>query len=128
MLAQRITQSLQGHPELELAILFGSQATGRARLDSDVDVAVLAARPLDTAQKMSLITDIAEATGLSVDLVDIRTAGEPLLGQVMTHGQRLIGSAETQSHWLCRHLVDAEDFMPYVRRMLAERRKAWTGT
>lgn len=119
--------ALQSHPEIELAILFGSMATGRARPDSDVDVAVLAAAPLNAEKKMALIADLAQATGRAVDLVDLRTAGEPLLGQILQHGRRLFGSDEALARLISRHLVEAADFMPYVDRLLAERRRRWIG-
>lgn len=127
VIAQLVTQALLAHPNIELALLFGSQASAQARADSDVDVAVLAARPLHAEQRMALVNDLAQATGLPVDLVDLRAAGEPLLGQILAHGRRLIGSDEAQAELLRRHLVDAADFLPYVRRMLQERRRAWIG-
>ena len=127
MIPALVKQALSAHPAIELAILFGSHANGSARADSDVDVAVLAPRPLDAAQKMSLVADLATATGRPIDLVDMRTAGEPLLGQILTHGVRLQGSTTLQAEWLYRHLVDDADFMPYVQRLLAERRQAWIG-
>lgn len=128
MLTERVKQALAAHPEVELAIVFGSVATGKATAHSDVDLAVLAAAPLDVDQKMALVADVAFATGRAVDLIDLRTAGEPLMGQILEHGQRLLGSPEAHAQLVSRHLVDAEDFLPYARRMLAERRRAWTGT
>jgi hypothetical protein len=39
----------------------------------------------------------------------------------------MIGDSSLHAGLLSRHLLDNEDFMPYVRRMLAERRRAWIG-
>jgi uncharacterized protein len=128
MLTDLVTQALSSHPEVELAIVFGSVAAGTAAAHSDVDLAVLAAAPLSADQKMALVADVAFATGRAVDLIDLRTAGEPLMGQILEHGQRLLGSPEAHARLVSRHLVDAEDFLPYARRILAERRRAWTGT
>lgn len=64
-----LREVLARHPHIELAILFGSLAVDKARPDSDIDLAVASAMPLDTA-----------------------------------------------------------DFMPYRRRILAERRNAWIKT
>lgn len=127
MASPALLDALRSHPELELAILFGSMAVGRERPDSDVDVAVLAAAPLDAQQKMALIADLAQATGRAVDLIDLRTAGEPLLGQILQHGRRLFGSHEAMARLISRHLVEAADFMPYVDRLLEERRRRWIG-
>lgn len=123
-----ITEVLDRHPEIDVAIVFGSLAGGHHRPDSDLDLAVQAAQVLDAATRSALITEFAEATGRAVDLVDLRRVGEPLLGQVLGHGRRLRGSDSAYAALLHRHLLDAADFMPYVRRLLAERRDRWIGT
>lgn len=126
-IVEQVERVLAAHPELEVVVLFGSTALGRERSDSDVDIAVMAGRPLGVEEKVNLIGDIADATGRAVDLVDLRVAGEPLLGQILTHGRRLRGSSSAYAELLRRHVFDAEDFMPYVQRLLAQRRQAWIG-
>ena len=61
-----------------------------------------------------------------MDLVDLHTAGEPLLGQVFK-GQRLLGSTTLYAQLLSRHLIDSADFLPLQQRILKERRDAWLG-
>lgn len=126
--ATTILEVLARHPEVRLAILFGSLANGSARADSDVDIAVAADRPLDAGERLALMEDLAAATGRPVDLVDLATAGEPLVGVILTTGQRLLGSDEAYARVLVRHLFDQADFLPYRERILAERRKAWIGS
>lgn len=121
---QQLTALLKKHSFVKLAILFGSQAAGKARADSDIDVAVLADAPLSVAQKLLLTGEIADAFGKPVDLVDLHTAGEPLLGQVFK-GQRLVGSTVVYAQVLSRHLIDSADFLPLQQRILKERREAW---
>lgn len=122
-----IAAVLDRHPEIDLAIVFGSLARGRQRPDSDLDLAVRGPAALDAAAKLTLIGELAEATGRPVDLIDLWLAGEPLLGQVLRHGLRLRGSDEAFAELLHRHLLDTADFMPYVQRLLAERRARWIG-
>ena len=124
---EALRAALVRHPELELVIVFGSVALGAERADSDVDLAVQAAQPLHASQKMALVGDLAAATGRAVDLVDLRTVGEPLLGQILAHGRRLRGSDEAHGRLLSRHLIDAADFLPYAQRIVDERRRAWIG-
>ena len=63
-----------------------------------------------------------------MDLIDLTRVGEPLLGQILQHGQRLHGSdADFGAQLLYRHLVDAADFLPLRERILKERRDAWIG-
>jgi predicted nucleotidyltransferase len=123
----QVQAALAKHPEIELAIVFGSLARGEARRDSDVDVAVQLPTPLDADRKMQLIADIAAITGRPVDLVDLRTVGEPLLGQILKHGRRIRGEAADLVPLIQRHVYAMEDFMPYVERMLDERKRAWIG-
>lgn len=111
--------------DVRLAILFGSLATGRARAESDVDIAVDLGKTMSAEDKMALIGAIADATGRPVDLVDLRAVGEPLLGQILQHGKRLLGKDTVYAELIKRHLFNEADFMPYYRRILEERRRAW---
>ncbi|WP_313054982.1 type VII toxin-antitoxin system MntA family adenylyltransferase antitoxin [Pseudomonas lopnurensis] len=127
MTINEVEAALARHPDIKLAYVFGSVARNTARPDSDVDVAVLAASPLDRERKIQLISDIASATGRPVDLIDLATVGEPLLGQILRYGIRIRGDAALHAQWMTRHIFNNEDFMPYVERMLAERRQRWIG-
>lgn len=123
-----IQDVIRQHPELELAILFGSLAQeGPVRPDSDVDLGVSAGRALTSDEHRVLIEELALATGRPVDLIDLTQAGEPLLGQIVTHGLRLTDDPDPFARLLYRHLVDEADFLPYRDRLLAERRRAWIG-
>jgi len=124
---QQLQAALAKYPQIKLAIVFGSIARGEARRDSDIDLAVQLPTPLDVEQKMQLIADIAAMTGRPVDLVDLRTVGEPLLGQILKHGQRIRGEAADLAPLMQRHVYAMEDFMPYVERTLEERKRAWIG-
>jgi len=120
-----IQAALAPHPEVRLAILFGSLATGRGHHDSDVDLSIDAGQPLELEAKMSLMVQLAECTGRPIDLIDLQTVGEPLLGQILKHGKRLLGEDGLYAELIKRHVFDEADFMPYHRRILKERRSAW---
>jgi predicted nucleotidyltransferase len=122
-----VSRVLTRQADIRLAILFGSAVSDALRRESDIDVAVLAAGRLASNRKAELIGELAAATGRPVDLIDLRAVGEPLLGQILSHGRRLFGSDADYAELLRRHLFDVEDFLPYVERMLAERRRAWIG-
>jgi predicted nucleotidyltransferase len=119
-----VEQVLAQHPDIELAYVFGSVARGEAGTDSDLDLAVRMSEPFDAERKINLIEALASATGRPVDLVDLRTVGEPLLGHIL-QGQQLIGTPEQHAALVTRHQLDEADFMPYVRRLQAERRAQW---
>jgi predicted nucleotidyltransferase len=118
---------LERHPGIRLAILFGSFARGAVRSDSDLDVAVDVGRPLTAEEKIKFTGDLAQEIGRPVDLVDLNNVGEPLLGQIIVHGRRLLGSDTRYAELIRRHLFDQADFMPYRSRILAERRRRWIG-
>jgi len=65
--------------------------------------------------------------GRPIDLIDLKVAAEPLMGQILRHGRRLMGSDEAYAQLITRHLYEQADFMPYRNRILAERRAAWIG-
>lgn len=114
-------------PQICLAVLFGSVALGRQRPDSDLDIAVAATQPLTANEKIAIIGALAECTGRPIDLIDLKSVSEPLLGQVIRHGRRILGSDTHYGALINRHLLEQADFMPYRSRLLAERRIAWIG-
>lgn len=122
-----IRHVLERHPGIRLAVMFGSLASNSAHRDSDLDLAVGGESPLDADEKKRLIAELAEATGRPIDLVDLATVGEPLLGQILKGGKRLLGEDDRFAALLLKHLFDEVDFMPLRRRILEERRKAWIG-
>ena len=123
----RVRQVLGRHETIHLAVLFGSLAQGEGDRDSDLDLAIGADRPLNTHEKIQLIAVLAEALGRPVDLVDIYLAGEPLLGQIVTRGKKILGADADFAFVLNKHLLNQADFMPYRSRILKERRQAWIG-
>ena len=126
-LEETLKKALQAHSGLRLALLFGSCALGKERPDSDVDVAVDMGGVMAAEQQVSLISDLALATGRAVDLIDLRTVGEPLLGQILQSGRRIGGEHAVHAQYITRHVMDVEDFVPYQERILRERRQAWIG-
>ncbi|RMO96953.1 DNA polymerase beta subunit [Pseudomonas syringae pv. philadelphi] len=95
------TQSLLKHLQSRLldmlaVYLFGSQATGHAGADSDLDLdlAVLVPGALDPIEAWRLAGEIADIVHLPVDLIDLRTASTVMQYQIITNGRRLWGKNE----------------------------------
>jgi len=124
-LIEQLRQLLARQDDIRLSIVFGSLAAGRQTAESDLDIAVLTDGPLTTRRKMALIDALAQVSERPIDLIDLSKAGEPLLGEVLQHGQRLTGADSTWATLVTQHLFDAADFLPYRNRMLRERREAW---
>ncbi|MDE2149709.1 MAG: nucleotidyltransferase domain-containing protein [Gammaproteobacteria bacterium] len=53
---------LRCHPQVRHALLFGSLARGRARMDSDLDLAVAGDGPLPASALTALTAELAEVT------------------------------------------------------------------
>lgn len=121
-----LARYLSRYPQLKLAILFGSHATGEITKDSDIDLALLADTPISSTMKLELVEQIGTRFGRPVDIVDLYFADEPILGQIFK-GKRLLGEDVNYARLLTRHLINTADFVPLQRRILAERRNAWTG-
>jgi predicted nucleotidyltransferase len=124
---EAIRAAIRIQPTVQLAILFGSLAAGEGRPESDLDLAIDVGRPLTAGEIIALISALSERVGRPVDLVDIQAIGEPLLGQILRHGKRILGSDLHYTQLLLRHLFDQADYLPYRNRILTERRRAWIG-
>ena len=122
-----ITQVLALQQGLRLAIVYGSCAKGLQRPDSDLDIAVDMGQVMTPQQHIDIISELALATGRPIDLIDLRKVGEPLLGQILKYGRRIMGSDVIHAQYMTRHIMDSEDFVPLQQRILQERRQAWIG-
>jgi len=124
LIARQITEQLRIFPSLSTAILFGSAAIRDTNPFSDLDIAVQSKQSIDSEFRMKLIEHLASQFGRPIDLIDLRTVGEPLLGEILK-GIRLFGSNHDYAQLLNRHLVDAADFIPLQQRILKARRDSW---
>ena len=108
-----------------LVVVFGSMARGEETASSDLDIGVMLESPLTVEQRQAMIKALAGALGRSVDLVDLNRVGEPLLGQILKEGRRLLGEPTHMAILLSRHLTNGEDFIPLQKHILETRRRAW---
>jgi predicted nucleotidyltransferase len=126
-LIERLRSLLAAHPDIRLALLFGSLAAGTARAGSDIDIAAQADRPLSAEARLALMDELALAFGRPVDLIDLRRAGQPLLGQILAHGVRIVGTHSDYGDLIYRNIMDNADFGPCLAHILAARRRRWIG-
>jgi len=121
----QLTEALDGFDEIRLAIVFGSVGLRQATYSSDLDIAILCDHTISSDLKSTLISVLARTSGRPVDLVDLTRAGEPLLGEILKNGTRILSRNDSAYADLIRkHLFDATDFLPY-RNPLFLHRKRW---
>ncbi|MGB3543779.1 type VII toxin-antitoxin system MntA family adenylyltransferase antitoxin [Rubrivirga sp.] len=91
---------LDALPDLEAVYVFGSRATGDARPDSDLDIAVLAPAPLDPVERFYVQERLAGHLGLDVDLVDLRSASTVMRAEVLRTGAVVLDrDPTTRAFW-----------------------------
>ena len=74
-------------PGLAAVYLFGSHGSAEARPGSDVDLAVLADRPLGPVERFDVQERLAACLGRDVDLVDLRSASTVMQARIVSTGR-----------------------------------------
>jgi len=97
------------HGCIRIAYLFGSHADGRARADSDVDVAVLLEDGADAIMDLQLGDYLSHALGKTVDVVVLNQASPILQHEVIRAGVRLMEVSP-----MVRRLYELGAFRDYV--------------
>jgi predicted nucleotidyltransferase len=90
-------------PYVEIALLFGSRAVGRHRVDSDYDFAVLGQADLPYGLRAEVWKDISSLTGLGMedfDVVDLSLADDFLKECIKEEYRILKGDARAVSRIL----------------------------
>jgi len=101
------------------AWLYGSRARGETRADSDFDLAVLCAAPLDPVDLFDVSGRLTARLGAPVDLVDLRQAGGLLRVEATHHGRPIMPLSLEADLFTAHALADHAAFAP--RRRAATR-------
>lgn len=87
--SETIVHTLNNLIDPWIVILFGSYAKGRARDESDIDVAFLTDQKVDEYQLFCIAQELAESIGKSIDCVNLHLASTVFQVQVIGHGKVL---------------------------------------
>lgn len=118
---QSIRQILTDH-DIRLAILFGSQASGKTHAGSDVDVAVALDGEMSPSRQGELSARLSEALGCEVDVADLREAQGEFLMQIVLGGEVAVKrDASLLAELAIRAMGYREDVRPMVLRALKDK-------
>jgi len=109
-------RSLAAEFHLELVLLFGSRARGKAHETSDVDLAVLAAHRLTIKEFLALQGRLQDIIGIPVDLVDLKTAPVLLGDRITRDAMVIVGNTKTFSRLRSKLHIRYMDFQPIFQR------------
>jgi predicted nucleotidyltransferase len=123
-LRRSLLSVLERHQDVKLCMVFGSNATGKARSDSDLDIAIAADAPLPADKFLELSEQLLSETNREIDLVDLMTANGPILKQALSTGVIVQNRDKgLYARLISRMLFNQADMMPYYYRTLRERRR-----
>ena len=119
-------------PEIVACYLFGSQATGKARPESDVDLAFLLNDSFDRSKSFDLriryATDLSRQLRMEVDTVLLNDANEVLSGQIFSRGMVVYGDDTPELRAFRRSkLPMIAEFSYYIDLRLAALRTRFGG-
>lgn len=125
-LVTTINQVLEDFPSISFAGVFGSAVKNRLTKHSDIDIAVAASVPLSLELRADLLTALSRALDREIDLIDLQAVTGLILQQALCTGE-IIKKTDTTVYaaLLQRMLFNQADMMPYYRRILKHRNRAW---
>jgi predicted nucleotidyltransferase len=114
---EELRNVLEGQLAVQLAVLFGSQARGRAHSTSDVDIGLRLA-PATAESRRQAVAEVGRAIRREVDVVDLDSAPPLLRFQIARDGVLLI----EREPWLwtgfkAKAMIDWWDWAPTARRL-----------
>lgn len=85
---------------LKLVLLFGSQASGKTHFASDIDIAVLAKKPIPLEKELEIQYKFVKIFKTdNVDIVDVRTASPLLLYQIFCKPHKILFCGDLQIYF-----------------------------
>src|SRR6266850_838720 len=104
-LVDTVVKAAAANPGIRALYLFGSQSSGQARPESDLDLGVLYRSPQPLAAVLALEQQIEQMLGRRVDVVDVAHA-RAFLALEIVRGERVF----------CRDSTETDRFELYVLR------------
>lgn len=112
---------------LEMVLLFGSQVNGRAKPNSDIDIAYSAQKLLSTNEKIDLNNDLCDFFKKDIiDQVDIKNANPLLLYEISQNSKLIFGKEIDYLEFKAfafRNYIDSESLFKLEDLLIRKRHK-----
>jgi predicted nucleotidyltransferase len=118
---QRAIEFLDERFGLDTLWLYGSEAQGMAREDSDVDLGALFRRRLTALEIFETRAELAEILHREIDLVDLDQASPILCMQVLRYGRLLVDRNPKRRHAFFSKTVSMYEDVKIIRREAEQR-------
>ncbi|MBE7530649.1 MAG: nucleotidyltransferase domain-containing protein [Chloroflexi bacterium] len=110
---------------VQLCVLFGSQATGKARTDSDIDLALWVKPPPEPLVKLRWLGELIDLLGKEVNVVWVGPDTNPVLGFEIVRDGRVLFEREpgiwaTKQLHLWHAYTDAAPFRRLAREQMRQ--------
>lgn len=76
--------------DVQAIYLFGSAAKEEMHQYSDIDLAILCGKPMESVELWRLAQNLAGTSGRDIDLIDLNKASTVMRMQVISQGRRLV--------------------------------------
>jgi predicted nucleotidyltransferase len=117
---KKIETLLNRHSKIQLGIIYGSFASGREGVLSDIDLAIGGYEAFTLEQREEISSEVELEFNREVDLVDLYEASGPILTEIIASGvQVLVKDSDLLARILSRMVTDEEDFQRQ-RRLAAQ--------
>lgn len=118
--ANLLVEQVKAHwPDVLAVYLFGSQATGQATAESDLDLAVLLPGYAQPLQLWEVASQLAAQRHCDVDLVDLRAASTVMQYQIVMTGRCLYARGVEADLYAC-HVLSEKIALDEARQGLIE--------
>jgi predicted nucleotidyltransferase len=112
----QIVELLDRRFGLDTLWLYGSEAQGTARPDSDVDLAALFRRRTEPLEVFDIRSDLEEILHRDVDLVDLDQTSPILAMQVLKYGSLLVDRNPGRRHAAFGRILSLYEDVKLIRR------------
>ena len=121
---EKIVGILNNYPEVTFALLFGSTATGRAKKESDIDIAIAAKDLLGVQKMVDIQLALSRMLQKEVDLLDIHSLNGIILQEIFKNGRIIIKKDTSLYAKLLRKLwYQHADILPNIRHIIRTQAK-----